>query len=64
MVPVLTDLGFVAAADPSGVSFRLRERGEKPRTGQPHPKQATRRARADSPFAKLRELDLGGRKRR
>ncbi|HLF59261.1 MAG TPA: helicase-related protein [Alphaproteobacteria bacterium] len=64
LVPVLTDLGFVAAADPSGVSFRLRPRREKSRKGKSRVRRPTEPARADGPFAKLRDLDLGGRKRR
>ena len=64
LVPVLTDLGFVAAADPSGVSFRLRPRRDKSRKGKSRVRAARIRADADSPFAKLRDLDLGKRTRR
>jgi len=66
LVPVLTGLGFVAAADPSGVTFRLRPRREKVRKRQSRDARAKShpRAHADSPFAKLRDLDLGTRKRR
>jgi ATP-dependent RNA helicase SUPV3L1/SUV3 len=63
LVPVLTGLGFVATADPAGVAFRLRERRSGPRKNHA-PQRAKKQARADSPFAKLRDLDLGGRKRR
>ncbi len=64
LVPVLTDLGFVAAADPSGVSFRLRPRREKSRKGKSRSGHGRTQGQPDSPFAKLRDLDLGKRTRR
>ena len=59
LIPVLTALGFVAVADPSGVTFHVRPHRAKAKKGKPRGRDAKNHGNADSPFAKLRDLDLG-----
>ncbi len=62
LIPVLTGLGFIAAADGGVVNFRLRPRRQQPRQQWHKNKQSPAKASkkiSDSPFAKLRDLDLG-----
>ena len=60
LIPVLTNLGFIAAADGGVVNFRLRRkhsREQRHKNKQSHAKPSKKNS--DSPFAKLRDLDLG-----
>ena len=57
LVPVLEGLGFAAEEDETGLSFR-RRRGDRGERAGGAKRRARRRPDADSPFAKLRELDL------
>lgn len=58
LAPVLAAFWFDASSDDSGVSFRLRPRTRKK---APKKKKGARRAgkKSESPFAKLRQLNLG-----
>jgi ATP-dependent RNA helicase SUPV3L1/SUV3 len=57
LVPVLEALGFEAMCDPSGVAFRLRPRRRQRAGNKSRAPGANKKS--ESPFAKLRDLDLG-----